>query len=259
MRKIKYNIGETYGKWKVIGEPIRKNNTTFVPCICQCEKQTKRLVDANSLRRGTSKSCGCIGREKTIKRNKEGTGKPKNSLRKYNKYDLESKEYGVCYFNNSDKYFIFDKEDYDKIKKFTWYESNGYAMTKGNVDCSINTQAHKIIMDDIQNNFIIDHINRDRLDNRKENLRQVNYNENAWNSTIKSNNTTGIIGVWIDKRCTKHPYKAEIKYNNKKIFLGCFSSMEEAIKTRLEAEYQYFGKEFAPQRNLFEKYDVNFE
>lgn len=43
---------------------------------------------------------------------------------------------------------------------------------------------------------------------------------------------------------------------NKRINLGIYSNFEEAVKVRLEAEKKYYG-EFAPHRDLFEKYNIS--
>ena len=45
--------------------------------------------------------------------------------RKYNRYDLESQEYGIGWTSNTNEEFWFDKEDYDKIKNYCWnYHKN---------------------------------------------------------------------------------------------------------------------------------------
>ena len=98
-----------------------------------------------------------------------------------------------------------------------------------------------------------DHINRNPLDNRKLNLRPCNLFQNAMNSSIMSNNTSGITGVNWHKNEQK--WVARIQYYNNRILLGYFNNKDDAIKARLKAEKEYFG-EFAPQRNLFEQYGV---
>ena len=51
-------------------------------------------------------------------------------------------------------------------------------------------------------------------------------------------------------------YRAYITVNKKWIHLGIFNNLEEAIIVRLKAELKYFGIDFAPQRHLFEKYNI---
>ena len=84
----------------------------------------------------------------------------------------------------------------------------------------------------------IDHINRDRYDNRIKNLRDVNAKINGQNRSIGINNTSGTIGVIWDKRRMK--YQANIRYNKINKFLGYFSKLEDAINARKEGELKYF-------------------
>ena len=100
---------------------------------------------------------------------------------------------------------------------------------------------------------IIDHINRDKLDNRKCNLRISDKTGNNRNVGLQKNNTSGITGVGWNRQMNK--WIAQITVNYKTIYLGSFNDKEDAIKCRLMAEKKYFG-EYAPQQYLFDKYDI---
>jgi len=102
-------------------------------------------------------------------------------------------------------------------------------------------QAHKLayiyIHGDVSLNDDIDHINRDKLDNRICNLRSVSRSENLINNPRLANNTSCVCGVSFDKRLKKwHSY---IKKNYKRIHLGVFKTKEDAVKARYEAEQKY--------------------
>lgn len=58
--KTKYHIGDILGHWEIIGDSDKKgyNNSTYVKCKCVCGKI--KDVDIHNLKRGLSKSCGCI-------------------------------------------------------------------------------------------------------------------------------------------------------------------------------------------------------
>lgn len=86
----------------------------------------------------------------------------------------------------------------------------------------------------------IDHINGDRTDNRWVNLRVVSRSQNNMNAKIRVDNKSGVKGVTFDKRRGK--WAAEIRANNKKIFLGRFDTIEEAAEKRKLAESEMFGQ-----------------
>ena len=109
---------------------------------------------------------------------------------------------------------------------------------------------HKIITG-TDEYITIDHINREKLDNRKENFRYATKSENRINSKIRTDNTSGIQGV----RFEQGKWRARISVNGKYVHLGMFDNFQEAVKTRLEAEKKYYG-EFAMQINLFEQYGI---
>lgn len=81
---------------------------------------------------------------------------------------------------------------------------------------------------------VIDHINRDKTDNRISNLRDVSTQGNINNSPVKSTNKTGVKGVHVCKRSKK--YIAQITVDYKCIHLGTFDTIEGAIEARRLAE-----------------------
>lgn len=108
-----------------------------------------------------------------------------------------------------------------------------------------NYRIHRIIwlwMTGIWPEYDIDHINRNPLDNRWENLREATFSQNQMNRGRQSNNTSGYTGV-VYSKVTKR-WLARIKINGKSKHLGCFKTAELANKCRLNAEKVYFG-EFA--------------
>lgn len=171
---------------------------------------------------GHTKSCGCLSVEKFIERNK-----------KYNIYDLTN-EYGIGYTTNTNMPFYFDLEDYEKIKDYCWRENDkGYILTciKDN-----HIRMHKLFV----NNDFVDHINHNLKDNRKSNLRPVTNSQNQMNAKLRTNNTSGVTGVYWNSKNKK--WVANIALNKKRIQLGSFENFEDAVKARKEAEEKYFGE-----------------
>lgn len=83
----------------------------------------------------------------------------------------------------------------------------------------------------------IDHINHDRLDNRWENLREVNNTDNTRNTGLSKNSKTKVNGVSYVPRLDK--YRAYITVKRKHIHLGVFDSIEDAIAARKAADTKY--------------------
>ena len=85
----------------------------------------------------------------------------------------------------------------------------------------------------------IDHINRDRADNRIANLREVTNKQNLQNAGKYSHNTSGHTGVCWHKQSSK--WEAKIRHNYKHIYLGLFTDLAEAISARKAGELKYWG------------------
>jgi len=95
----------------------------------------------------------------------------------------------------------------------------------------------------------IDHIDGNGLNNRISNLRDVTVMENHKNVRRQSNNTSGHSGVVYDK--SRKKWKAEIKINNKSIYLGRFECFNDAVIERKMAECSYgFHKNHGEDRPL---------
>ncbi len=89
----------------------------------------------------------------------------------------------------------------------------------------------------------VDHINRDRADNRWANLRAATHQENCINGSIRRNNTSGASGVTWDK--ARERWRAQARIGGRKTNLGRFADKadaEAAVQSALSAAYG----EFAP-------------
>ena len=83
----------------------------------------------------------------------------------------------------------------------------------------------------------IDHIDGDTRNNKPTNLRDVCQSHNSRNRSLSTNNTSGHTGVIYHKQTGK--WQAEIKVKGKKMYLGLFDTIEEALVPRLAAEIKY--------------------
>lgn len=83
----------------------------------------------------------------------------------------------------------------------------------------------------------IDHIDRNRSNNRWDNLREVSRTCNARNSNIPKNNKSGVVGVCWHKLNNK--WISSIMVFGRTVHLGYFDNIIEAAKARWEAELKY--------------------
>ena len=92
----------------------------------------------------------------------------------------------------------------------------------------------KLLSHEIPSGFMVDHANRNPLNNQRLNLRLVTNQMNCCNAKIPSTNTTGVIGVyWIERN---HNWAASIRINGKNKHLGSYTSKEDATKVRLATD-----------------------
>lgn len=83
----------------------------------------------------------------------------------------------------------------------------------------------------------IDHISGDRSDNRISNLRAVSHRDNSRNTKLRSDNTSGVMGVyWIAK---SQKWEVRVGMRGSSIFLGRYDCIHEAAKARQAANEQY--------------------
>jgi len=127
---------------------------------------------------------------------------------------------------------LVDDEDFDELNKYKWcLNSGGYATRRKDTHTSI--LMHRFI-NSTPKRQETDHINGNKLDNRRENLRNVTHSQNQLHSRLPKTNTSGVKGVVWDKKNKK--WQAQIKIKGKNHFLGRYKTVMEAYYKRKEAE-----------------------
>jgi hypothetical protein len=125
----------------------------------------------------------------------------------------------------------------DIIKEYRWHKD-----AEGYVSAWVNGKSirmHKLIFEQLSETC--DHINKNRLDNRNENVRPATYSQNNANSSIRSDNSSGIKGVrFNDKR---KDWIVEIRFEGKRV-VKYFKELADAIECRKALEEKLHG-EFA--------------
>lgn len=136
-------------------------------------------------------------------------------------------------------YALVDTADYDDVVRWRWYRvANGYASRHGKDG---RKYMHRYLMQTPQG-MDTDHINRNKLDNRRSNLRIVDRSTNNFNTPPSKANTSGVKGVGWFKPAGL--WRAYIKHQSepKRIELGYFKTFEEAVAARQSAEERLIGK-----------------
>jgi len=126
---------------------------------------------------------------------------------------------------------IVDEDIYYDLIKYGWSKSNDYITNRK------FGRLHRYIMN-YDGDDMIDHINNDPLDNRKENLRIVTAKQNSQNIKFQQNGSSKYIGVyWHQNR-----WVSRIKHNGETIHLGRFEDEHQAARMRDIATKKYFGE-----------------
>lgn len=207
-------------------------NRTY--CLCQCDCGNKKEVYKSNLQSGATVDCGCgIGRKKRNKRN--STRRNKSHFYYKNEYREEG---NIVYvkLRNTNNEMICNKEDWEKFRMHAWKESHkGYAISLYKDESKKVHFFHRMVIG-AEKGEIVDHINQNRLDNRRENLRKTSSSMNSFNR--KTKNKSGYSGVTY----SNGKWNVAMTVNYKPIYLGRYEKLEDAIEARKSAELKYRGE-----------------
>ena len=139
------------------------------------------------------------------------------------------------------KAVLVDDRDYERLAEFKWFavnvDSSGkhwYAKSK-----ALNCYMHRLIVHAPEGMYV-DHINGDGLDNRTENLRICTNRQNCMNAKKRMNATSRYKGVHYHSQSKR--WRAQIRIDKRKVYLGCFAAERDAAKAYNEAARKHFGE-----------------
>lgn len=188
-------IGKQFGLLTVIEQTDdyvspRGKHLARYKCICQCGNPNKIVVLKNSLTTGNTQSCGCIKSE-AIRKSQW------MSHKKYNEYRFDGNiVIGIC--SNSNKEFMVDLENFDKIKDICWCLQE--KTKSGEIDRLVgwDTDTKKLVRMHVYLGYKnYDHIDCNELNNTIANLRPANASQNKINSKNRDIGKSGFRGVWL--------------------------------------------------------------
>jgi len=161
----------------------------------------------------------------------------------------------------SDEMVTIDKEDYDKIKYYKWYidSHSGYVFSEIN---GKTTRLHRYIMNVTETKIYIDHIDNNKLNNSKTNLRISDAQKNAQNKSKMSNTTSKYTGVNLDKGRNK--WVSKVIKNNKPIFtaydfdeINCARKRDLFILKNLKDDHYKLNFKWSPKEVI--EWENNFK
>lgn len=138
---------------------------------------------------------------------------------------------------------LLDECDFQRIAPRSIYiGQNGYAHFSTWADGPVT--LHSFIMGGTRKGFHIDHIDGNKLNNCRSNLRFTSAQMNQVNrKKLSKANTSGFRGVAPTSASKVNPWRAQISVNGRGIHLGLFQTVGDAIEARKRAELRYFGEE----------------
>ncbi len=211
MRKCKYNIGDKVGMLTILDKK-RENNRTYLYCKCDCGNE--KWIRSDSI--GRVKGCGCLSKETQFKAK-----------------DITGMRFG--------RLTVLEKTEERDI-------NNGSVIWKCKCDCGNITYVAegKLVEGSIRSCGCLG------TESYRKNIKKaidkhlkehIVFNTNIpviSRKTPRSNNTSGVTGVKWDK--SRNKWIAEIKFRNKRYFLGRYEKKEDAIEARQLAKDNIHNK-----------------
>lgn len=139
-------------------------------------------------------------------------------------------------------YALIDDGDYTIVNAYKWFiNPQGYVWAH---DYSKGWRAkaqvllHRLLLPPPKGQTV-DHIDRNPLNNRRDNLRIATYSQQNMNTRTRSDNTTGHRGVYWEKR--RNCWRVCINLNGKQIHVGQFKDKQRAILAREAKAKELYG------------------
>lgn len=223
--------GDRFGRLVVEKEiecVISDSGQKYKQWLCKCDCGNIKETRESYLVYGYVKSCGCLNYES------RNTGKK----RKGNDY-IQEEDKVIVTLSNCEEVMFCDIDIWNKAYNHTWSKNDhGYACARISGKIVL---FHRFFFA-TDKDKIIDHIDRNKLNklnNLKTNIRETDRRTNNININIRSNNKSGVSGVWYDKRRKLYTVYINVEVKKRK-YIGGFKTLEEARIAREEAEKIYY-------------------
>lgn len=212
-------VGKIVNNWEVICE-AGKDKHDAIHYLCRCVCCGSEQVKTGSAIRRRKKMAGC-----------------RSCFPDY-RFRTDGKD-AVGTLDDGTE-FTIDAEMIPKVSSVRWVRSKGRCpgyIISGYGQSTI--YLHRLVLG-VQGSERVDHVNRDKADCRRANLRLCTTQQNNWNKSLQRNNTTGYVGVSYIQ--SKSAYTARIGYNNCDLRLGQYRDIERAAQAHNIAAAFLFGE-----------------
>jgi hypothetical protein len=155
---------------------------------------------------------------------------------------LPPEEYfgSVCLLNSAGAEILVDAADLPRLGNGRWTVVRRrwgcYAVKE---IATVRWQLHRLIIG-APPGWIVDHVNRNGLDNRRANLRFCTPTQNNANQTVRSGSSTGMKGAYLHDPRSSKPWRAAIKAGGRRRYLGTYRSAAEAHAAYCAASAELF-------------------
>lgn len=155
---------------------------------------------------------------------------------------------------NSDLKTQVDDDLFEYLSQWKWKVVSGSYVGRV-IHVGGGRGPHKVIMlhrvvNETPDKLLTDHINRDKFDNRRANLRSATHTQNMANRKTNKTNKSGYKGVYYDKHMTRiKRWKATIHHEGKVTTIGHYHTPEEAARAYDETAVKFRG-EYARGNNI---------
>lgn len=186
--------GQTINNWTAL-EEVETSSSGTRRFLCRCNR------------------CGCLSIKSKGQVLRTVTGRCENCPPDYGFVVTGDTAEGIL---PDGTHFLINTEDISRVSELYWHYHKGYIISTHRGKPT--KRLHRFILGIEEESVLVDHINRNPLDCRKENLRIVTEQQNSINRSLACNNTTGYVGVSFVK--SRGLYRAQISLNSTDISLG---------------------------------------